>query len=87
MTRYRKLPVEIDAKRLMQDNAAAVVSWASNFGGKDRRCVSVSEGALMIQTLEGVMTANVGDWLIRGVAGEFYPCKPEIFAKTYEVVS
>ena len=39
-----------------------------------------------IPTLEGVMTANVGDWIIKGVKGEFYPCKPDIFAATYEPV-
>jgi hypothetical protein len=39
---------------------------------------------LKIQTLEGVMTARLGDWIIRGTAGEFYPCKPEIFAQIYE---
>ena len=41
---------------------------------------------LKIQTLEGEMTANVGDWIIIGVNGEVYPCKPDIFAKTYEQV-
>ena len=39
---------------------------------------------LMIATPEGVMTASAGDWIIRGVAGELYPCKPDIFAATYE---
>jgi len=39
-----------------------------------------------VQTLEGVMLGNVGDWLIRGVNGELYPCKPDIFEKTYEKV-
>ncbi len=40
-----------------------------------------------IQTLEGTMTGNPGDWLIRGINGEMYPCKPDVFAKTYELVS
>ena len=39
-----------------------------------------------INTLEGRMTAQVGDWIIKGVAGEFYPCKPDIFEATYEAV-
>lgn len=43
-------------------------------------------GTLSIPTLEGVMEASVGDWIIRGVAGEFYPCKPDIFEATYEPV-
>jgi hypothetical protein len=41
---------------------------------------------MLIETLEGVMRAEVGDWIIRGVKGEFYPCKPDIFAATYEPV-
>jgi hypothetical protein len=41
---------------------------------------------LGIETLEGTMTVSLGDWIIRGVAGEFYPCKPDIFAATYEPV-
>lgn len=41
---------------------------------------------LVIQTLEGDMTASIGDWIIKGVNGEVYPCKPDIFEKTYEIV-
>lgn len=44
------------------------------------------EGTLMIRTLEGDMRVSYGDWVIKGVNGEFYPCKPDIFAKTYEEV-
>jgi hypothetical protein len=43
-------------------------------------------GQFLIQTLEGDMHANPGDWIIKGVKGEFYPCKPDIFAATYEAV-
>ncbi len=45
------------------------------------------DGRLMIATLEGFHHANIGDWIIRGVQGEFYPCKPDIFAATYEQVT
>lgn len=48
--------------------------------------IDAETGNLVIATLEGEMQANYGDWIIRGVAGEFYPCKPEIFAATYEEV-
>ena len=48
--------------------------------------IDPSDGRLVIATLEGLHWANVGDWIIRGVAGEFYPCKPEIFTATYEMV-
>lgn len=43
-------------------------------------------GPLVIHTLEGDMTAQAGDWIIKGVKGEFYPCKPDIFETTYELV-
>jgi hypothetical protein len=43
-----------------------------------------NKGGIEISTLEGVMKANFGDWIIKGVNGEFYPCKPDIFEKTYE---
>jgi len=42
-----------------------------------------SQGFIVIQTLKGLMTANIGDYIIKGVNGEFYPCKPDIFEKTY----
>ena len=45
-----------------------------------------TDGKFKITTLEGVHTANIGDWIIRGVKGEFYPCKPDIFTATYEPV-
>lgn len=47
---------------------------------------SFRDGKIAIETLEGTMTANVGDWIIKGVKGEFYPCKPDIFAQTYDEV-
>jgi hypothetical protein len=47
----------------------------------------VDDGAVEIATLEGVMRADPGDWIIRGVKGEFYPCKPDIFDATYEAVT
>lgn len=43
-------------------------------------------GGLLIETLEGTMTAQVGDWIMQGESGELYPCKPDIFARTYEEV-
>lgn len=46
----------------------------------------VAGGGLDIKTLEGTMRADVGDWIIQGVKGELYPCKPDIFAATYEPV-
>jgi hypothetical protein len=81
VSKYRKKPVVVEAMQYTgkRGNAAAIMAWA----GVD----SISEdltGGLEIDTLEGTMRANVNDWVIRGVKGEFYPCKPDVFAATYE---
>lgn len=56
--------------------------WCDEVGFHDHE--SGRDETLLIQTLEGVMEARPGDWIIKGVAGEFYPCKPDIFEATYE---
>ena len=76
--RFRKKPVEIDAMLVTRSNLQDVAEWS---GGR-----AYQDGRLVISTLEGDMRADVGDWIIRGVQGEFYPCKPDIFAATYEEV-
>lgn len=48
--------------------------------------VSDGSGSIIVQTLEGPLTASPGDWIIKGVTGEFYPCKPDVFDLTYEGV-
>ena len=80
MTRFRKQPVVIEAQHLVgdPDDLAAVVAWC---GG---RAVDYEQVVVEIDTLEGVMQGRLGDWIIRGVQGEFYPCKPDIFVMTYE---
>ncbi len=80
MARFRKRPVEIDAFRLplsdeMPDWLAAAVAC-----GK----VRPYRGGAQIDTLEGLLTAAQDDWIIRGVKGELYSCKPDVFALTYE---
>jgi hypothetical protein len=87
--RYRKKPVVVEAMRLAPDNGVTVAHWC---GGKVNRSSRPSDPAdvamwVDIPTLEGVMRASVGDYIIRGVQGEFYPCKPGIFEATYEVVA
>jgi len=79
--KFRKLPVEIEAVRLLHTNAQDIGIWcrADVMGWLDN-----GDPYLQINTLEGIMTANVGDWIIKGVNGEFYPCKHDIFKKTYE---
>ena len=77
MPRLRKKPVEIEARRVREDNIAEISVWCHGM-------LLQRKPRIEIDTLEGVMTAHIGDWIIRGVAGEFYPCKPDIFAATYE---
>jgi hypothetical protein len=88
MAKYRKKPVVIDAIQWHGNNAQAVGAWAEGFGPLQFTFASALDGtiALSIPTLEGVMHANRGDWIIRGVYGEFYPCKADIFEATYEMV-
>jgi len=83
--RYRKKPVVVEARRWYgRDNTSDVLAWVAHNGGKAR--LSSRDGAhhLEVDTLEGTTLASEGDWIIRGVHGEFYPCKPDIFEATYE---
>ncbi len=79
--KYRKLPVEIDAFRWTYDKAP---QW---WRALKHTQVNVGTGSAFIPTLEGIMEARVGDYIIRGVKGEIYPCKPDIFEATYEPVN
>lgn len=85
--KYRKKPVVIEAFRFSMDSFQELHELLSEFmkdADVDIDCLN--EGKIYINTLEGVMTATEGDWIIKGVSGEFYPCKPDIFEKTYELV-
>ena len=99
--RFRKLPVEIDALQWDGTAAGAtpIIDWVLNNGGTARYASPQPEtrvrgkvvreavpALLAIDTLEGTMHGVAGDWIIRGVQGELYPCKPDIFAETYEQV-
>jgi hypothetical protein len=79
---WRKKPVVIEAMQWTGDNGAEVQA----FLGGDRAPMGgwVKGMYVDIGTLEGLMVASIGDWIIKGVKGEFYPCKPDIFAATYE---
>lgn len=90
VTRWRKKPVVIEAMQLdgTAEQAMAVCKWVHEGGGRVM-ALSTNTGAdlfydLSIRTLEGDMRADPGDWIIRGVKGEFYPCKPDVFAASYE---
>lgn len=86
--RFRKKPVEIEAMKLVDafDSAEPILHWIRSGGGTAYLHLNCGgrETHLLIRTLEGDMIASLGDWVIRGVQGEFYPCKPDIFAATYE---
>lgn len=90
MAKFRKKPVIIEAVRLLPDTLREVYDFLGITGmGDFSRCgsgIDPADGLFKIATLEGVMVASVGDWIIRGVNGEFYPCKPDIFEATYESV-
>jgi hypothetical protein len=78
---FRKKPVVIEARQLNfedYDDACSLVSWCHG---------TAEEDGILIPTLEGKMLASGGDWIIKGVKGEFYPCKPDIFAETHEAVT
>lgn len=85
--RYRKKPVEVEAMQFSGENGLAIVSWATRFSIADPDPISIGlDGYLYIETLEGRMRVSPLDWVIKGVQGEFYPCKPDIFEATYDVV-
>lgn len=84
--RYRKKPVVIDAVRLTEADIDPIAFWC---GGEARSEVSPRDHDdvyryILIPTLEGVMKAEIGDWVVKGVKGEFYPVKNDIFKATYE---
>ena len=89
MAKYRKKPVVIDAVQLRWDNWDDVCELADVGKLTDGKPEGKQDGekiGLLIPTLEGLMTASENDWIIMGVEGEIYPCKPDIFEKTYELV-
>lgn len=82
MTQFRKNPVVIDAIQFTKEdkNRAFNFITCNHYADWD----SADNPTIRIETTEGEMTASLGDWIIKGVKGEFYPCKPDIFALTYE---
>lgn len=84
---YRKKAVTVEANKLTKDNAEAVALWCGgNLVDEFDAITGDKFVGINIPTLEGVMRASEGDFIIKGVQGEFYPCKPGIFAATYETV-
>lgn len=85
---YQKRPVRIQAIQLTKENIKAVSFWCGGYPGVDYDAIT-RDGEMVwinIPTLEGTMRAIEGDYVIKGVKGEFYPCKAEIFRETYQDV-
>lgn len=86
--KYRKKPVVIEAVRWTGENVGEINGFCNPVKDYTVRNTILwsKDKTLLIKTLEGNMLANVGDYIIKGVNGEYYPCKPDVFAKTYERV-
>lgn len=92
-SKFRKKPVEIEAMQFdgSFDSYMQIVEWARSHDALNINVREFGEEEsdhthLVVHTLEGAMRAESGDWIIRGVQGEFYPCKPDIFDATYQPV-
>lgn len=91
--KFRKKPVVIEAMQFTNESKEKVFNWIKEHylgAYPNLGAYPSSDGdipTLKISTLEGEMKVQIGDWVIRGVKGEFYPCKPDIFEATYESVS
>jgi len=84
--KVRKRPVEVEAVQWLGTSESYEEIEALNTSGDRGITHKTSTGALFIRTLEGSMEAGITDWIIRGVNGEIYPCKDDIFRKTYEIL-
>lgn len=82
---YQKKPIVIEAIQLdIPNNDLEVMQFIGALDDKGSAKVDYGKKTLTIPTLEGLMTASNGDFIVKGVNGEFYPCKPDIFDKTYQ---
>lgn len=88
--KFRKKPVEIEAIQLIAsgENIQECYDFVGAKGNFPEcgKGLDPSDGQFKITTLEGVMVVSLNDWIIKGIQGEFYPCKPDIFEATYEKV-
>ena len=80
---FRKKPIVIKAMQFIGSNYVYIAEWMISAG---QTTYIASRDRFSIKTLEGMMEVSVGDWIIKGIGGEFYPCKPDIFELTYDEV-
>lgn len=83
IAKFRKKPVIIEAMQWTGENYEEISKWLHSYG---KPSFAINDGRLVVPTLEGDIYATIGDWIIKGVKGEFYPCKPDIFELTYEKI-
>jgi len=84
--KVRKKPITVNAIQFDGKNSTAVEAWGVGLHGKIPFGVINAGQKLVIPTLEGEMIADAGDWIICGIKGEFYPCKPDVFFDSYEIL-
>ena len=87
MQKFVKKPVVIEAVQLKDESIIEIINWTTDYINIE---IDTDENdniiGMIIPTLEGAMKASMNDYIIKGIQGEFYPCKPEIFEQTYELV-
>ena len=87
MAKYRKKPIVIEAVQLKDKSIIEIINWTTDYINVE---IDTDENdniiGMIIPTLEGAMKASMNDYIIKEIQGEFYPCKPEIFEQTYELV-
>jgi hypothetical protein len=76
--KFRTKPCEIEAVQWTGENLTEILRFANT------QNIDITSGVLIIKTLEGDMVASTGDYIIRGLRGEYYPCKPDVFHAKYE---
>lgn len=84
--KFKKKPVVIEAMQLTHDNLKQLWEWLGDSYLSHEQCIETGYLAMNIKTLEGQHIASQFDYVIKGIQGEFYPCKPDIFRETYEKV-
>jgi hypothetical protein len=84
MPLYTKKPVTIEARLITESSLKDIALWCDGYTDMNDLTAEIT---IKIPTLEGTMTAHVGDYIIEGVKGEFYPCRADIFVETYDTVA
>jgi hypothetical protein len=84
MKKYRKRPIIVEVEQFIQGNMDRCFNFVTcnKYADLDK----VGNPIFAIETLEGIMVAQLGDYIIKGVRGEFYPCNPDVFKETYDLI-